>query len=78
MIQAIRQTTPLYPMSYIKLPNGFLYELNMMLAEFYWGDIGLKKKVYWKKLNLICCSKLDGGLGFKDLESFNLALLAKQ
>ena len=26
----------------------------------------------------MCCLKLDGGLGFKDLESFNLVLSAKQ
>ena len=78
MIQAIGQAIPLYAMNCFMLPKGFLYDLNMMLVGFWWGDIGIKRKIHWKKWDLLCQSKLDGGLGFKDLECFNLALLAKQ
>ena len=77
LIQAIGLTVPLYAMSYFLLPRGFIHEINMILAGYWWGDCGSKKKVHWKAWDSLCCSKLDGGLGFKDFESFNLALLAK-
>ena len=38
----------------------------------------IKKIIHWRKWENLCVSKLDGSLGFKDFESFNLALLAKQ
>ena len=68
----------MYGMSCFKLPKGFLDELNMLLEGFWWGDKGSKKRIHWKKWDELCCSKLDGGLGFKDFESFNLAFFAKQ
>ena len=43
MIQAIVQALSLYAMSCFKLPRDFLYELNMMLLGFWWGDMGSKK-----------------------------------
>ena len=77
LIQAVGQAISIYSMNCFKLPSGFLQEINMMLARFWWGDVGTKRKMHWKKWEQLCISKLDGGLGFKDMEAFNLELLAK-
>ena len=46
MIQAIRQAIPMYSMSCFKLPKGFLDESNKLLAGFWWGDRGTKKRIH--------------------------------
>ena len=78
MIQAIAQSIPLYAMSCFKIQKGLIHELNMIIAGFWWGDKGIKKGIHRKQWEELCCSKLDGGLGFKELENFNLVMLAKQ
>ena len=50
----------------------------MMFAGYWWGDIGPKRRIHWKRWEMLCCSKLDSSLGFKDLDCFNMTLLAKQ
>lgn len=49
-----------------------------IIAKFWWQKNRGKKGIHWCALKDICVSKDAGGLGFRKLDKFNIALLAKQ
>ena len=65
-------------MSYFKLPNSICDELTSMLSQFWWGQKKEEKKMVWLSWDKLCLPKEKGGGGFRDLKTFNKALLAKQ
>ena len=78
LIKAVAQATPTYTMSCFKLPDSLCRELNSMVSSLWWGQQGSERKMAWVSWERMCSRKIDGGLGFKALKAFNLALLAKQ
>ena len=78
LIKAVAQAVPSYTMSCFKLPNSLCEELTGMVRQFWWGQVKEEKKVTWMSWDKMCLSKEKGGMGFRDLKTFNLALLAKQ
>ncbi|KAL0416512.1 UNVERIFIED_CONTAM: hypothetical protein Slati_3483100 [Sesamum latifolium] len=77
LIQAVVQAIPSYAMSCFRLPKSLLQEFQSLAANFF-GHDGERRRIHWLAWSRLCSSKLDGGLGFRDLEAFNLALLTKQ
>ena len=49
-----------------------------MMRKFCWGQRGQESKIAWVSWKKMCKSKLNGGVGFRNLQAVNLAMLAKQ
>ena len=78
LIKAVAQSMPTYTMNCFLLPKKFQMELQGIVRQFWWGQKGEERKINWLAWDKMCMSKSRGGMGFRDLEAFNLALLAKQ
>ena len=78
LIKAVAQVVPLYMMSCFKLSNTLCDELTGMIRQFWWGQVKDEKKLAWMSWEKMCLPKEKGGMGFRDLKLFNLALLVKQ
>lgn len=67
----------MFAMSYFKISKTLCYELESLMANFWWGHKDFERKIYCIGWNKMCLPKFKVGLSFKDLNSFNLALLTK-
>lgn len=47
-----------------------------MITWYWWGKAG-EKSTHWMNWNKLCWPKWFGGLGFKNFEAFNKAMVAK-
>ncbi|BFG15867.1 hypothetical protein CerSpe_021410 [Prunus speciosa] len=78
LIKAVAQAVPAYPMNIFLFPLTFCKEVDSILAKFWWGQTGDRRRVHWMSWESLGNSRRDGGLGFRNIHEFNLALIAKQ
>jgi hypothetical protein len=79
MVKSVLQAIPTYIMSVFLLPKTLIDDIEKMMNSFWWGNGGASNRgmrwMAWEKLSV---HKRFGGMGFKDLASFNAAMLGKQ
>ena len=78
LLKAVALAMPVYSMNLFKLTKEVCEEINGLLARFWWSSGNDEKGMHWFAWKRLSKPKREGGLGFKDLENFNLALLGKQ
>ena len=71
LIKFILTSIPIYFFSFFKVPKMVMDKLVRLQRQFLWGGSKDHNKIAWVKWDTVC------RLGIKDINTFNIALLAK-
>jgi hypothetical protein len=78
LIKAIIQAIPVYIMSCFHIPVSTCDALRKAMVDYWWGIEEGRKKMHWRSWEWLSTPKSLGGMGFRDLNLFNQAMLGRQ
>jgi len=79
LIKSVAQAIPSYCMGAFLIPNSLCEELERMMNSFYWDSKkNGRHSINWMKWEKLALHKRCGGLGFRNMEAFDLSILGKQ
>ncbi|KAL8115417.1 hypothetical protein AgCh_022054 [Apium graveolens] len=78
LLKTSAQSIPNFWMSLRLIPTWVCDKLERVMNAYYWSNGGTHKGIKWMSWDRLCAIKDAGGLGFKKLREFNVAMLAKQ
>lgn len=78
LLKAVALALPTYTMNCFLLPKTICKKVVSLLSNFWWKNNKDSRGMHWKSWSELTKPTCEGGLGFRDLKSFNVALLGKQ
>uniref|UniRef100_A0A803QJ80 Reverse transcriptase domain-containing protein n=1 Tax=Cannabis sativa TaxID=3483 RepID=A0A803QJ80_CANSA len=79
LIKTVVQALPTYAMSVFLIPLDICKDIERMMSMFWWNSKSSKKRgISWMAWDRMARSKFGGGMGFRRLHEFNIAMLGKQ
>lgn len=77
LLKLVLHALPSYTTGIFLLSKFIIDKLNGLLKKFWWRSNGASIKINWLNWCNMGLSKAKGGLGFRNMDSYNMALLAK-
>ncbi|XP_058764573.1 uncharacterized mitochondrial protein AtMg00310-like [Vicia villosa] len=77
MINSVLNVIPTYTLSFYRVPKKVLQRLCQLQGNFLWNRKENSRAIHWASWKTVCKTKEQGGLGVKDIEVMNMALLNK-
>jgi hypothetical protein len=76
-LKSVIQSIPTFSMCCFQLTKKVCTQLVSYMARYWWSSSIDRRSMHWIAWDLLASPKCKGGMGFRDLEIFNLALLGK-
>jgi len=77
LINSVLTSIPIYFLSFFMVPKQVVKKIVRLQRNFLWGGSSDQIKIPWIRWETVCLPKEQGGLGVKDITSFNISLLGK-
>lgn len=77
LLKSVLSSLCIFMMSFYKMPKKMEHKFTCVLRKFLWGGVEDRRHISWIKWEVVTLPLSKGGLGVKNLELFNQALLNK-
>lgn len=79
LIKSVVQSIPSYVSGIFLLPKRLCEEIEILMNKFWWlSDVNKNSGIRWMSWSRLCYPKKYGGMGFRRIHEFNVAMLGKQ